>query len=77
MKKKIFRKIFFTTSIALSIHVTIEAYKQGFNSNEFYYFINGFYRGARSLKEGAKVVLNYKLVNNYIDIPLCLKNFIC
>lgn len=63
MKLKFFKKIIIPTFLTLSAYTGLETYRQGFNANEFYYFLNGFYRGIRSLKDGAKIVINYKLVN--------------
>jgi len=62
MNLKIFNKFVFTSFIGLITYTGYECHKQNFSSQELYYFLNGFYRGIRSIKEGAKVVINYKLV---------------
>jgi hypothetical protein len=62
MKIKILKNFTKASLIGFSGYSAVECYRKDFSKDEIYYFLNGFYRGARSLFIGAIVVFNYKIV---------------
>jgi len=68
MKLKILKNLTKVSFLSFSCYSAVECYRRDLSKDEIYYFLNGFYRGARSLFIGAIVVFNYKIVKKFFTI---------